>query len=328
MILKTLKALILILLLPFGITYGQNTGYLKFEFNTDSAYVLPNNNLLDAVKLASGDSLELKKGIRLISLQTHFDKSKSLYLQVFSDSTVTYSYSFKDKSFSPVTIIDNIAAKNYYNANVFVLTDEDSKIFYNGEYQGTGFAKFNTFGNIGDLEIKNPDFGHTKRRLNVPEQKVRFVRNDLRPIETVSKVFSIFPGASQLYKRQHLKAALLGFSTVGLFTYAGVKSSNYHKELDVFYKYQEDYNEAITEQEALRLGDLTESQRHKVQRLDNQRKYSMIAGLMIYGYNIYDAFKSKPAGGYAKNDKSLEFYLSQEQVSGIINSAGTLRYNF
>lgn len=304
------------------------TGFLKFEFNTDSAYVVPGNDLFNAIKLASGDSLELDAGIRFISLQTHFDKSQYLYIQVFSDSTVTYTYSFKKNNLSPATITNNIAARYYYDANVMVVSDEDSEIFYNGEYKGTGFAKFNTFGNIGELEIKNPDFGRAKRRLNVPGQQISFIKNDLRPVKSISRFYSIFPGASQLYKRQHLKAFLYGASAVTLFTYARIKSLDYQKELDVFYKYQENYDNATTEQEALRLGDLAESQHNRVQSLDNHRRFSLLSGLLIYGYNIYDAFTSTPKGGYAKNDKTLEFYLSQEQISEIINPTGTIRYNF
>lgn len=320
---------LLISFLYSGHIFAQDpTGFVKFKFNVDSAYVVRGVSYFDLYKVASEDSLQFNDGTQILKLFTPVDKSGSIYVKVVKDSTITLTHTFNTGKITPESIDNNVAARYYFDANVMVLSDEDSKIFYNGEHQGTGFAKFNTFGNLGELEIKNPDFGQTKRRLNVPDQRVNFIRKDLRPVKSISRFYSIFPGASQLYKKQHLKAALFGTTTVALFTYAGIKSSEYHKELDVFNEYQENYDNAATEQDALRLGDIAESQQNNVQRLDNQRKYLLLTGLLIYGYNIYDAFISKPAGGYAKNDKNLEFYLSQEQVSGITKTSGTLRYNF
>ena len=324
-----LLLILVVLLLPFNQVLAQsNSGWLKFKFNTDSAYVVPGNILFDAIKLASGDSLELETGVRLFSLQTHFDKSDNLYLQVFKDSTVTYSHTFKESNFSPATLTKNVASRHYYDANVIVLTDEDSDIFYNDEYQGTGFAKFNIGENLEELEIRNPDFGHKKRRLNVPEPRLIYIEDHRRPIKSESRFYSIIPGASQLYKKQHIKAFLFGASAATLFTFAGVKSFDYHYELNVFHEYQESYENATSEQAALRFGDLTENQQTKVQRLDNQRRGLLLAGILVYGYNIYDAFTSKPAGGYRNKDKDLQFYLSQKEITGNVGTVGTLRYNF
>ncbi|MCP9290478.1 DUF5683 domain-containing protein [Gracilimonas sediminicola] len=323
------KYLFIFLLFPSTTLLAQEqSGFIKFEFNTDSAYVIPGNDLLDAVKIASGDTLKFRSGIHLISLQTHFDKSETSYIQVLTDSTVTYSHRFNDRNFGTAILTNNVAARHYYDANVIVLTDEDSDIYYNGKYQGTGFAKFNTNQEIGDLEIENPDFGNTKRRLNIPEPRLTFIADKLRPDKSQSRIYSVFPGLSQFYKKQHFKALLFGASTAALFTYAGLKSSDYQRELDLFHEYQEKYNNANSEQEALRLGDLAERQKSEVQRIDNQRRGLLLAGILIYGYNIYDAFTSKPAGGYRKKQKDLQFYLSQKEITGSVGTVGTLRYNF
>ncbi len=319
--------ILLLVLVPVTLIAQDKSGFIKFEFNTDSAYVIVGNDLFDAFKLASGDTLELKQGIRLLSFQTPFDKSETAFVQVFTDSTITYSHRFSDRNFGPATLTNNVAARHYYDANVIVLTDHDSDIYYNGEYQGTGFAKFNTDREIGDLEIENPDFGDSKKRLNIPEPRLTFVSNKLRPDKSQSRIYSIFPGLSQFYKKQHLKSLLFVASTAALFTYAGLKSSDYKRELNVFHEYQEKYNNATSEQMALRLGDLAESQKSEVQRIDNQRQGLLLAGFLIYGYNIYDAFTSKPAGGYMKS-RDLQFYLSQKEITGSIETVGTLRYNF
>jgi len=323
--------LLTILILSLSLTkiWAQNdTGWLKFKFNTDSAFVVPGNDLLDAIKLSSGDSLKFNSGIRLMSFQTHFDKSETVFIQIFTDSTVTYNHKFKDRNFRPDILTDNVAARRYYDANVIVLTDEDSDIYYNGEYQGTGFAKINTGQEIGNLKIENPDFGQSKRRLNVPEPKITFVEKKLRPVKSESRFFSILPGVSQLYKKQHVKAFLFGASAVSLFTFAGIKSKKYNKELDVFHELDERYENATTEQEALRFGDLAENQLVIAEDINNQRKVLFLSGILIYAYNIYDAFTSHPAGGYMKDEKDLEFYLSQENVSGNVRASGTFRYNF
>ncbi|MEQ8523400.1 DUF5683 domain-containing protein [Gracilimonas sp.] len=323
------KYLFLFLTLFSTTLYAQNkTGFIKFEFNTDSAYVIPGNDLFEAVKLASGDSLKFTEGTRLLSFQTYFDKSKTQFIKVIGDSTVIYSHTFEKNGLSIAALSDNIAARDYYNANAMILTDEDSEIFFEGNYVGTGFAKFNTFGNIGKLTIKNPDFGISESRLNIPEQKLIFITDKLRPSKSAARFFSVFPGASQFYKRQHVKALLLGASAVTIFAAAALKSANYKEELSLFKEYQNNYENAETEQIALRFGDLAESQQSKVKKLDNQRRGLLLAGILIYGYNIYDAFTSKPAGGYLKKKRDFQFYLSELPISGNIGAAGTLKYNF
>lgn len=318
----------ILFLLPHYLIAQNQSGYLKFEFNADSAYVIPGNDIYTAEKIASGDSIQLNSGTRLIKLFTPFHKSKTLFVPVYADSTATLTYTFKESRVNPETISGNIAARYYYDANVMVLTDDDSDIYFNGSYKGTGFAAFNSKEEIGQIEIQNPDFGDHNRRLIISERQINYVVNYTRPNANFARIYSIFPGGSQAYKKQYLKAAAFGVSTVSLFTFAGLKSSEYKKERQVFYEYREDYDNATTEQDALRLGDQADSQHDVVKQLDNQRRFLLIGGILVFAYNIYDAFTSTPKGGYASQDKDLEFYLSQEQFSGYLNTGGTLRYNF
>lgn len=314
--------------LPQFLSAQNPTGHIKFKFNTDSAFVVIGNDLFSAEKVASGDSLELASGTRLIKLFTPFAKSGTQYLPVYADSTITYTFNFMHSRISPETLSENIAARHHFNANVMVLTDEDSEIYYKGAYKGTGFAAFNAPEELGHVELKNPDFGSYKRSLSVKERQINFVEKYNRPQKFYSRIYAFFPGGSQAYKRQHLKAAALGIGTAGLITLAALRNAKYHNELDVFYEYKTEYENAKTEEKALQLGDLTESQHDLVNKIDNQRKFLLISGLLVYAYNIYDGITSKPKGGYAKQDKDLEFYLSQQQISGQYSPTGTIRLNF
>lgn len=327
--LKLLNVVLLFTILPLSIIEAQiQTGKLRIELNTDSAYVVIGNDYYTAHKIASGDTIELDAGRRIIKLFTPFAKSGTQYLRVFADSTVTYTFNFNQGRITYESLSENIAARYHFNANVIVLTDEDSEIYYKGAYKGTGFAAFNAPEELAHIQIKNPDFGNYKRSLSVRERQVNYVKNYNRPDKFFSRVYSFFPGGSQAYKRQTLKSAALGLSTAGLITFAALRNAKYHNELDVFHEYKTEYVNAETEEKAFRLGDLTERQRDLVAKIDNQRKFLLISGLLVYAYNIYDGFTSKPKGGYANKDKDLEFYLSQQQISGKLNPAGTLRYNF
>lgn len=326
--LSILVSLVFIFTFSDNIIAQTRTGHIKFKINTDSAYVVIGNDYFTAQKVASGDTIKLNRGVRLLKLFTPYAKSGSLYTMVYADSVVTLNHIFKKGNLTPEDLSDNIAARYHYDANVMVLTDDDSDIYYKGSYLGTGFAAFNAPEEIGQIEVKNPDFGTSKRTIAVKERQINYVEEYNRPLKSFSKVYSFLPGASQLYKRQYEKSAALGLSNVALITFAALKNAAYKDELDLFNKYNEDYQNASTEQDALRLGDIAEEQQDVVSKLDNQRRFLFLSALVLYAYNIYDGFTSKPAGGYLRKDKDLEFYLSQEQISGTLNPTGTLRYNF
>ncbi|MEX0610278.1 MAG: DUF5683 domain-containing protein [Balneolaceae bacterium] len=305
-----------------------STGYLKFNLNVDSAYVVVNNNYFEWQKVASGDSIKLLAMRNYITLSTPFDSPLRTGVYIPEDTTFTLSYNFSSENVSNANIQENLAARFHFDANVMVLSDEDSEIYYKGDYKGTGFAKFNAPEELAYLEIKNPDFGTTRKRLNIRERRINFVEDYTRPSRAGAYSVAVIPGASQFYKRQNLKGTLISVTSATLFTFTLHKYSQYRKEFQNFLDYKVNYLKAQTEAAALKWGDLAEEQKVKVQRLDNQRRFLMLSSILLYGFNIYDALSNQPKGGYQKKEKDLKFYLSQEEVLGSLGTTGTFKYHF
>lgn len=318
----------ILFLVPISLLAQNQTGYIKFNFNIDSAHVIVNNNQFEWQKIASGDSLELISTRNYIVLSTPFDAPLRRRVNIPVDSTLVLTHHFSENNINPETLNENLAARNYFDSNIMVLSDEDSEIYYKGDYKGTGFAKFNAPEELAYLEIKNPDFGTTKKRLNVRGRRINFIEDYKRPIRSGAYSIAVLPGVSQFYKKQHLKGAFLSITTAVLVTYTVRKFNEYDSELYRFNNYKLEYSEAGSESEALLWGDRTDEQKIVVQQVDNQRRIFFLSSLLVYGFNIYDAITSKPRGGYLNKEKDLKFYLSQDKVLGTLGTNGTFRYNF
>lgn len=318
----------LIFLFPFSLSAQENFGYLKFNLNVDSAYVVTNNDFFVTQKIANGDSILLETGTNLINVSVPFDEPINTYKAIFNNATVILSHNFESGEISPETMNDNVAARYYHDANIMVLTDDDSKVFFDGKSAGTGFAKTDSDKRKISVLIRNPDFGSQKFNVQVQQGGINFVEAYRRPKKSNARIFSVIPGASQVYKRQYIKGIGFSTSTAVLFFFAGRKFQQYSEELDLFKRYKYRYNQALDEAEALEWGYRTEKQQDIVTKIDNQRKFFLISGLMVYGLNIYDAFSSTPTGGYYNKKHGLKFYLSRDKIGESYSTVGTIQYNF
>ena len=324
----TIKLLLIELTLSlwlFNSVHAQETGFLKFEFNGDSIIVVLDRDIETKRSVASGDSLELVVGTHLIEAYHPFDFRTINSRFIYEDSTRILKYNFQN-NISKAAIKGNLASEQYYNANFMLMVDHDSEIYHLGELMGVGFAKLNSPLKQIELEIVNPDFGSKKIDFSTG-QGVSIYEHYRRPGELMAKTISVVPGASQIYKKQYLKGLGLSVASFSLLGIGLKKSNEYSEEKENFYSLRKRYNDARDEEQVFILGNLTERQQDVVTELDNQRKFLLGGAILVYAYNVFDAFTSSPTGGYYKK-RRLEFYLSQEgKAYGYINQA-TIKVNF
>ncbi len=304
---------------------AQETGFLKFDFNTDSIIVVIDRDIETKRTVFSGDSLELPVGTHIIEAYPPLDSRTITRRFIYRDSTRTINYNFNINP-SKKTIQGNLASERYFNANFMLMVDHDSEIYHLGELVGTGFAKLNSPFKRIELEIVNPDFGSKTSDFSI-KPGISVYEHYRRPNELLAKTISVFPGASQIYKQQYLKGLGFSIATTSLLASGISKSLEYSEEKENFYSLRKQYNDARDEEQAFILGNLTERQQDLVTKLDNQRRFLLGGALLVYAYNIFDAYTNNPKGGYYKK-RSLEFYLSQEvDTFGLINQT-TIQVNF
>lgn len=323
-ILKILVVSILSFLIINSVN-AQETGFLKFDFNTDSIVVVIDRDIETKRTVLSGDSLELPAGTHIIEAYPPLDSRIITRRFIYRDSTRTINYNF-NVNLSKKVIQGNLGSEQYFNSNLMLMVDHDSEIYHLGELVGIGFTKLNSPFKQIELEIVNPDFGSKTIDFSI-KQGVSVYEHYRRPGELMASTLALVPGASQIYKRQHLKGLGFSVATTSLLVFGISKSLEYSEEKDNFYSLRKQYNDAIDEEEAFILGNLTERQQDVVTKLDNQRRFLLGGTLLIYAYNIFDAFTSSPEGGYYKK-RTLEFYLSQEEGAYGYTNQATLQVNF
>ena len=299
---------------------AQETGFLKFELNIDSVVVVIDRDILTQQTVAAGDSIELVTGTHVLEVYPPFDVKTTTYRLVYKDSTRVISYTFKTNDLSKDALNGNLASQKYFGTNFMLVVDHDSEVYLGRELLGTEFITFDSpFQNL-ELTVTNPDFGSKNVKFPL-SPGLSIYQHYRRPSEAVTKMLTVFPGLSQIYKRQYLKGIGLTALNVGLLSATIKKTQEYRDEEQVFFSLRDQYNNAVDEEQAFVLGNLTENQQDVVTKLDNQRRILLGSTLIVYAFNIFDAFRSDPKGGYRK-PKKLEFYLSQEYgVAGVINNA-------
>ncbi len=312
----------------FQFSTAQQSGYLKFEFNTDSAHLVLDNDVMGVMKIASGDSIRLPIGTHVVEVYTPFDVRYLEFPNVSSGTTTIVRYLFQSNNVSSESLYANYAAAEYWNANYAMQTDSDTDIYFDGEFKGTGFAFLDFKPGVNTIEFKNPyhktSYVKIKYRNNKPLTLNEYF---VKPIRKLAYSASLVPGASQIYKKQYTKGTLI-FSGTSLFAYLWFRNNKkYSLENRDFINLTLRYNSATTESEALRLGDLVDKQHKILTTLDNKRQVYLSITMISYIYNIIDAFISKPNGGYYEA-KPLNFYFSNQLTENGFIPRATLQMSF
>lgn len=307
-----------------------NSTYLKINTNVDSLFIQTSSFEGKPKKIANGDSILVNPGFRTIII-SHERSDEFVIRRPFKQSvTTTVEHSFKLSDTSIEQLSDNIATKPTYDANLIIVSDDDSEITVDGEPIGRGAVKLNMQTGPVDILVENKFTGlssFSTKIFNLESDKTIILNAYTKPLHSKAQLYSFVPGLSQVYKRQRIK----GYAFSGSFLLSGYfaiqKKQQYTSELNTFNDLKERYNNTDNEQVALELGDQIERQQSVVKKQDNQRIALFSLTAVIYAFNIYDALSSKPEGGYRSNT-DIDFYLNNEVVGNNRYTTLSLKYDF
>ncbi len=304
------------------------TGYVKFESNADSFKVVVDYNYLEIYTVSSGDSIEIKQGLHNLRLSTPFTQDRFIRINVMPESTKLVYYTVEELPISIDNLENNVSAAQYYGATLILLTDEDTDIFYEDSYVGTGYAMINALNGNRLIRYENK-YGYKKNvNYRIKTSRVTAASQFLKPTKKVTQSAAIFPGASQLLKRQRVKASIFFTGTAGGALIAiinNVKLNSAIEEYDNTYFF---YKNATDEAYASLLGDELKNLADNSKKYERNRNIALGTTLAFYLYNIYDGLTSIPKGGF-KDDKGLDFYFSDSDLTGGgMSSTATIKYNF
>lgn len=307
----------------------KNT-YLKVITNTDSLYVRSTDHENSILRIASGDSILFQPGNRMITISHPHGEELRTRKILEEGKTTVVEHRFDLHKPSIETLSDNIATKSYYHSNLFIISDEDSEIVVDGENLGSGAVKLNYRTGPVDVIISNSKTGKQEfysEITNLPFERAVVIDAYTKPVKSTSRIFGVLPGASQWYKRQRLKSALIsgGFLALGGVTLQ--RNIQYNQELSEFNRIELLYNRADIEERALELGNQLDHQHTITRRVDNQRRLFLGLTSLVYMFNLYDSLFDVPKSGF-REKTDIEFYFQQNSVSDNPYTSMTFRYAF
>ena len=304
------------------------TGYIKFESNTDSFKVVIDYNYLEIYTVSSGDSIQVKQGLHSLRLSSPFTKDRFTRLNVLPDTTILVPYEVEESPISIENLDNNVSASLYYDATLVLLSDEDTDIYYEDNYVGTGYAMINALNGNRKVRFENK-YGYKKNvSYRIQTNRIKASSEFLKPTQKMVRNTAFFPGVSQLIKRQRIKGVLLFIGTTG----GVINSFIYNRKLKTannnYNDYYALYLRTTNEAYATSFGDKLEGYANSAQKYERNRNISLGIALTFYIYNIYDGLTSKPKSGF-RDEKGLDFYFSDEGITNSgMSSTATLKYNF
>ncbi len=309
-------------------TTQAQTGYVKFESNADSFKVVVDYNYLEIYTVSNGDSIEIKQGLHNLRLSSPFTQDRFIRINVMPESTKLVYYTVEQLPISIDYLDNNVSAAQYYDATLILLTDDDTDIFYEDSYVGTGYAMINALNGNRLIRYENK-YGYKKNvNYRIKTNRITASSEFLKPTKKVTQSAAFFPGASQLLKAQRVKASIFFTGTAGGAIIAIINNIKLNSAIEDYDNTYFFYKNATNEAYASLLGDELKDLADNSKKYERNRNIALGTTLAFYLYNIYDGLTSIPIGGF-KDDKGLDFYFSDTGLTSAgIGSTATLKYNF
>ncbi|MBO6794342.1 MAG: hypothetical protein JJ895_10565 [Balneolaceae bacterium] len=273
----------------------------------------------NAKMIANQAVIEVNPGNHLVQLATQFDYFPARDLFIANGKTVTFYSQFSTSNKVPADKLhENPTIKPLLNKDALIVSDSNTKIYQNDTFLGTGAAIVDLQPLRNTIRFVNPNFG--SKEIEVSKSTLFSVFEHYRkPQKTTAQILSTIPGLSQAYKRQYLKGAAFLVSNILAINLYFDATDYYSLEKDRFKVLVEQYNATSNEQTALELGNQIEALQSEIKDLDSRKNLLLGTSIGLYALNIFDAFWSKPKGGYRTNNFNIEFEVEGD---------ATVRFNF
>jgi len=301
-------------------------GYVMFSTEADSFFVVVNGDFNDPkfIESADTDNLKLETGTNYLTLIKPYHFDFNVNTDITADSTQTLDVNLRKFRDNERNKYSSSYPRLAWGGRVMVQSDSDTELFINGESAGLGMVVLNE---PDSYEISGKSFDGTtfRRTLEVTDDpEFEIIDFYYRPDRRRAIEFSFIPGASQIYKRQRLKAGLfIGLTT----TTIALALNERRKFIDADNRYAEtglDYVFETNPRRTLMLGNrLEELDVERNRYLRNRNRF--FAGLAaVYVVNVIDGLR-RPRMGF-REGVTFDPYLDFEQGS---TAAGiSLRGNF
>lgn len=308
-----MRILILVFLFIPISTHAQE-GYLQVTTNLDNYYLVVNHDYENVALHKRNDKITLQAGfnhIRLVweGMNDYEDIILIQEDQVFELRPVIDFDEFPEKS--SLSIV-----RNYRNLSIY--TDEQSEIYINDTYLGTGLVSGMLNPGVYEMKIVHPKSGVLEKELIVRQAKYNEVFRFNEDPNQIAKPFRILPGLGYYANGEFGKAATTWMATSILIFNVWVQNRSYERARSNYDELVLKYN---NETRTDRFPQLRSDIDTQIDRIDDRRiklNTSIIATGLFYAFTTYRGFQ-KPKRGYGlirKQDKN-KIRLTYQQKYGV-----------
>ncbi len=304
--------LFVFIVLPFSLDAQQ--GYIQVTTNLDNFYLVLNHDYENVALYKRNDKIPAEVGFNHVRLIWEgMNDFEDIILiqedQVFEIRPVIDFDEFPDKS--SLSIV-----RNYRNLSIY--TDEQSEIYINNTYLGTGLVSGMLNPGVYEMKIVHPKRGVLEKELIVRQAKYNEIFRFNEDPNQIIKPFRILPGFGYYANGEVGKAATTWMATSILVFNVWVQNRSYERA-------QNNYDELVlkydNETRADRFTQLRSDIDAQIDRIDERRiklNTSIIATGLFYAFTTYRGFQ-KPKRGYGlikKRDKN-KIRLTYQQKYGV-----------
>lgn len=274
--------------------YGR--GGIFIQTNINDHFFIINNDLENAIRLTSPDTIYLEPGRYKFKLASPYKNDYQFEEEIFPDSIIdkriTIYSGFYNPRFSTYPVL-------FWGANLMVFSEEGADIFINDAKVGTTGAGIYLKSGLAKVRVENNGYSTTKNVL-VTSSALQTYSVSTLPIKRKARLFSFIPGASQFYKDQQVKGGVLLFSFISASTLTYFLNQRFLEADKNFLTYEEMYRNSENPVEVFEYALLAEQNLRDAKKYSDRRNKALIGIGVVYLINLTDGLISKPDRGFFK----------------------------
>lgn len=295
----------------FGLSddVSNKTGFLKLSVvNQDSFYVVINNQFEDVLRIASGDSIEVKAEPIHLRFVKQYYMDVIQHVDIKENNVHKISTRFLQVRGEVVRSRRSSYPRIHWENNNFILSDPQTEIYVDDRFLGTHYAVLDTTGTF-KVQLRHPTGSERVAKfVSAIDKPINFHQQYIKPSRSTARYLSFVPGGSQFYKKQTFKALAFTAATIGGAALALNYESRYQEQMSEFEDLNSQYFSANNAEDAFLLGNRAEAAYAEAEDLSKTRNRLIYGTALVYIANIVDGFLA-PSIGYRDDSRKIDPYL-------------------
>lgn len=278
----------------------SDSAFVKIELQGEDNFLVINNDFNNCIPFNSSDSIAVSKGIHSMKIISKFYQDINTSVQIEENET-------KELKLYPIFLEKDSEretrssyARCFWDSNVFIISDYDSDLYFEGEKIGTETSRFMLPDGFYQTTATLGDISSTKK-ITVSDN-FQVVENYIRHDKSTIYRRSLLPGYAQFSKREQLKGSLFATLSSGLVFSA---IFNEHRVKQKNSDYEQLRLQYITTRDPNRILEIIEESEQTLDDIDRYKKirnYSIIGLGVTYVLNLIDGRRA-PEFGFRPNNR-------------------------